>query len=46
MPVWMNMSVEIFKNKASHDKWGWVQEMYAFTIALFKVRPEQGGRPW
>jgi hypothetical protein len=37
MPLWMNMSVEVFKNKAAHDKWGWVQEMYAFAISLWKA---------
>lgn len=37
MPVWMNMSVEVFKNPESQSKWGWVQEMYAFTLSLFKV---------
>lgn len=37
MPVWMNTSIAIFKDKDANREWGWVQEMYGFTIALHKV---------
>eukprot|EP00879_Flechtneria_rotunda_P031166 GHRR01034020.1.p1 GENE.GHRR01034020.1~~GHRR01034020.1.p1 ORF type:complete len:303 (+),score=76.00 GHRR01034020.1:478-1386(+) len=37
MPIWHNMSVEIFKDKEANQKWGWVQEMYAFTISLYVI---------
>lgn len=37
MPIWMNLSIAIFKDKEANEKWGWVQEMYGFTIALYKA---------
>lgn len=35
MPIWMNTSIAIFKDQEANQVWGWVQEMYGFTIALF-----------
>ena len=32
-PTWMNTSKAIFDDKEAHEAWGWVLEMYAFTIA-------------
>jgi hypothetical protein len=37
MPLWANVSVQVFKDKSASEKWGWVQEMYAFTICLWRV---------
>uniref|UniRef100_A0A383W4V9 Apple domain-containing protein n=1 Tax=Tetradesmus obliquus TaxID=3088 RepID=A0A383W4V9_TETOB len=37
IPLWQNMSVAIFKDKEANEKWGWVQEMYAFTVSLFVI---------
>ncbi|PNH11871.1 hypothetical protein TSOC_001280, partial [Tetrabaena socialis] len=35
MPVWMNISIAVFKDKEANSVWGWVQEMYGFTIACW-----------
>eukprot|EP00775_Hariotina_reticulata_P010145 gene10145-10303_t len=35
MPLWQNLSVAIYKDEEANHKWGWVQEMYAFTISLY-----------
>ena len=35
MPVWMNTSIAIFKDQEANKAWGWVQEMYGFTLALW-----------
>ena len=32
-PTWMNVSRAIFDDREAHAAWGWVLEMYAFTIA-------------
>jgi len=37
MPIWQNMSIAIFQDQETNKKWGWVQEMYAFTITLYKI---------
>eukprot|EP00877_Chromochloris_zofingiensis_P001819 jgi/Chrzof1/11638/Cz06g03080.t1 len=37
VPIWYNLSVAIYKDKEANSKWGWVQEMYAFTIALYNI---------
>ncbi|EIE23811.1 hypothetical protein COCSUDRAFT_47447 [Coccomyxa subellipsoidea C-169] len=34
-PTWMNVSKAIFDDKEAHEAWGWVLEMYAFTIACY-----------
>mmetsp|Transcript_21179 Transcript_21179/g.63737 ORF Transcript_21179/g.63737 Transcript_21179/m.63737 type:complete len:583 (-) Transcript_21179:106-1854(-) len=34
-PKWMNLSVAIFNDEETAKEWGWVQEMYAFTIACY-----------
>ncbi|MEW5304340.1 MAG: hypothetical protein WDW36_006957 [Sanguina aurantia] len=35
MPIWMNTSIAIFKDAEANRVWGWVQEMYGFTIAAY-----------
>ncbi|KAG1657279.1 hypothetical protein FOA52_005473 [Chlamydomonas sp. UWO 241] len=35
MPLWMNVSIAIFKDPEASKAWGWVQEMYGFAIGLF-----------
>uniref|UniRef100_A0A7R9V813 Hydroxyproline O-arabinosyltransferase-like domain-containing protein n=1 Tax=Chlamydomonas euryale TaxID=1486919 RepID=A0A7R9V813_9CHLO len=35
MPLWMNTSIDIFKDKDASKEWGWVQEMYGFCIGLW-----------
>uniref|UniRef100_A0A7R9VVW4 Hydroxyproline O-arabinosyltransferase-like domain-containing protein n=1 Tax=Chlamydomonas euryale TaxID=1486919 RepID=A0A7R9VVW4_9CHLO len=35
MPLWMNISIAIFKDPDASKAWGWVQEMYGFAIGLF-----------
>ena len=36
-PLWMNISLAIFNDKEAAKEWGWVQEMYAFTIACYNA---------
>ena len=36
-PLWMNISLAIFNDAEAAKEWGWVQEMYAFTIACFNA---------
>eukprot|EP00798_Chlamydomonas_sp_ICE-L_P011661 gene11661-34371_t len=33
MAEWTNMSIRVFQDKAAQKEWGWVEEMYAFTIS-------------
>ncbi|KAJ9530850.1 hypothetical protein QJQ45_028857 [Haematococcus lacustris] len=35
MPIWMNTSIAIFKDTEANQAWGWVQEMYGYTIAAY-----------
>jgi hypothetical protein len=37
MPLWMNISIAVFKDQEANKVWGWVQEMYGFTIALYNA---------
>ncbi|KAK9833448.1 hypothetical protein WJX81_006347 [Elliptochloris bilobata] len=37
-PLWVNVSRAIFDDKEAHEKWGWVLEMYGFTIACHMAR--------
>ena len=34
---WLNMSIFIHHDDEANSKWGWVQEMYAFAMALFST---------
>ncbi|CAD7698291.1 unnamed protein product, partial [Ostreobium quekettii] len=34
---WLNVSLAIFKDDEAQKEWGWVQEMYGFTIASYLV---------
>jgi hydroxyproline O-arabinosyltransferase len=36
-PLWMNTSLAIFYDEEANKEWGWVQEMYAFTIACYSA---------
>ena len=36
-PLWMNTSLSIFNDPVASKEWGWVQEMYAFTIACYNA---------
>ena len=36
-PLWMNISLSIFNDPEASKEWGWVQEMYAFTIACYNA---------
>eukprot|EP00892_Ulva_mutabilis_P011770 jgi/Ulvmu1/8966/UM005_0057.1 len=33
--AWVNTSIAIFEDPVSNKEWGWVMEMYAFTISLY-----------
>jgi hypothetical protein len=37
MPVWFNVSIAVHNDPDSSKEWGWVQEMYAFTLSCTKV---------
>lgn len=34
-PIWLNTSIAIYKSEAAKKAWGWVQEMYAFSFAVY-----------
>jgi hydroxyproline O-arabinosyltransferase len=36
-PVWYNMSLAIHADPEANKAWGWVQEMFAFTMSLYEV---------
>lgn len=36
IPTWYNLSIAIHKDEEAVKAWGWVQEMYAFTLAAYK----------
>lgn len=36
-PLWFNLSIAIHNDPQASKAWGWVQEMYAFTIAMYKA---------
>lgn len=51
-PVWFNMSLAVHNNEVAVKEWNWVQEMYAFTMSLWKagirrvdLKPEMMGQP-
>eukprot|EP00884_Botryococcus_braunii_P021975 jgi/Botrbrau1/8461/Bobra.0237s0078.1 len=35
--TWMNVTHQIFDDEEAHKEWGWVQEMYGFTIACYNA---------
>lgn len=37
VPLWFNLSIAIHNDDEAAKAWGWVQEMYAFTIAAYKA---------
>lgn len=36
VPLWFNLSIAIHNDEEAAKEWGWVQEMYAFSIAAYK----------
>lgn len=51
-PRWVNLSLAIFDDTEASKAWGWVQEMYAFTISVFNagilnvdLHPKMMGQP-
>ncbi|KAK9823561.1 hypothetical protein WJX72_003781 [[Myrmecia] bisecta] len=36
-PGWLNVSLAIFHDEEAHKAWGWVQEMYGFTISCYNA---------
>lgn len=37
VPVWYELSLEVHEDDEAVEAWGWIQEMYAFTMAMFKA---------
>ncbi|KAL4519320.1 hypothetical protein Ndes2526A_g00413 [Nannochloris sp. 'desiccata'] len=37
VPIWFNLSIAIHNDKQAAKEWGWVQEMYAFSLAAYKA---------
>ncbi|GMH37454.1 hypothetical protein BSKO_05327 [Bryopsis sp. KO-2023] len=37
VPMWVDMSDKIYNDQEANKKWGWILEMYAFSIAYYKV---------
>ena len=44
-PEWASMSVALQKDKEAKDAWGWVIEMYGYTLAAYKLGIEHDMRP-
>eukprot|EP00210_Caulerpa_lentillifera_P009269 g8834.t1 len=34
-PKWLQLALMIYNNEPANQSWGWVQEMYAFSIAVY-----------
>ena len=37
VPIWFNLSIAIHNDEEAVKEWGWVQEMYAFTLSMYKA---------
>lgn len=37
VPLWFNLSIAVHNDKEAVEKWGWIQEMYAFTLSMYKA---------
>lgn len=37
MPHFFNLSISVHNDPAASKEWGWVQEMYAFTLSCYKA---------
>ncbi|GAB4820009.1 hypothetical protein N2152v2_007055 [Parachlorella kessleri] len=37
VPIWFNMSIAVHNDPVANKEWGWVQEMYAFTLSCKKA---------
>jgi hypothetical protein len=37
VPLWYDLSLKVHEDDDAVDAWGWVQEMYAFTMAMYKA---------
>jgi hydroxyproline O-arabinosyltransferase len=54
VPLWYDLALAIHNDEEASKAWGWVQEMYAFTMALYKSGVRQvdlhlkmmGQPPW
>jgi hypothetical protein len=42
LPLWANLSIAVKRDTDADRAWGWVQEMYAFSIAAATVAPPVG----
>jgi len=36
-PLWFNLSIAVHNDQEAVKEWGWVQEMYAFTLSMYKA---------
>jgi hydroxyproline O-arabinosyltransferase len=43
VPLWFNLSIAVHNDEGAVKEWGWVQEMYAFTLALYKAGVRKTG---
>ena len=41
-PLWLETSVEMFRDAETKAAWGWVLEMYGFAVSLHKKKAEKG----
>ena len=37
VPLWYNLSLMVHEDDDAVEKWGWVQEMYAFSMAMYQA---------
>jgi len=37
VPIWYDLSLKVHEDDEAVEKWGWIQEMYAFTLAMYSA---------
>lgn len=52
VPIWYNVSLQVHEDEEAVKVWGWIQEMYAFTMSMYlagvkecALYPEWMGQP-
>ena len=43
VPLWYNISLAVHNDEEAAKEWGWIQEMYAFTISMYLAGIERCG---
>ena len=37
VPIWYDLSLKVHEDEVAVEAWGWVQEMYAFSLAMYNA---------